>query len=131
MRRHRQTGIRPADQTTTDHDNIHQGTARRDAGFYAEGTRGTRIPQRYLRRLQEAVKAHEQEIAEALYADLHKSAEESYISETAIVLAEIRDQLRHLERRARSRRVPTPLFLFPSASRIIREPQGVVLVMAP
>ncbi|MFR7708446.1 MAG: aldehyde dehydrogenase family protein [Alistipes inops] len=51
--------------------------------------------------------------------------------ETAIVLAEIRDQLRHLERRARSRRVPTPLFLFPSASRIIREPQGVVLVMAP
>ena len=100
--------------------------------FYAEGhTREPAFRKEYLRRLQEAVKAHEQEIAEALYADLHKSAEESYISETAIVLAEIRDQLRHLERRARSRRVPTPLFLFPSASRIIREPQGVVLVMAP
>ena len=112
-----------------------QQTLRHEAAmraFYAEGhTREPAFRKEYLRRLQEAVKAHEQEIAEALYADLHKSAEESYISETAIVLAEIRDQLRHLERRARSRRVPTPLFLFPSASRIIREPQGVVLVMAP
>lgn len=49
--------------------------------FYAEGhTREPAFRKEYLRRLQEAVKAHEQEIAEALYADLHKSAEESYIS---------------------------------------------------
>lgn len=109
-------------------------TERLDAmrAFYAEGhTRELAFRKKYLRRLLEAVKAREAETAEALYADLHKSREEAYISETAIVLAEIRDQLRHLERRARSRRVPTPPFLFPSASRIIREPKGVVLVMAP
>ena len=35
------------DQTTTDHDNIHQGTARRDAGLLRRRAHaGTRIPQR-------------------------------------------------------------------------------------
>ncbi len=85
--------------------------------FYAEGhTRELAFRKKYLRRLLEAVKAREAETAEALYADLHKSREEAYISETAIVLAEIRDQLRHLERRARSRRVPTPPVVLMRAS---------------
>ncbi len=100
--------------------------------FYAEGhTRDTAFRKRYLHRLYDAVRAREEEIAAALYADLHKSPEEAYLTETGIVLAEIRDQLRHMNRRARSRRVRTPLFLFPSSSRIVREPKGVVLVMAP
>ncbi len=100
--------------------------------FFASGaTRDTAVRREGLRRLHDAIVRHEADIAQALMTDLHKSAEEAYISETGIVLAEIRWQIRHLRRLARPKYVRTPLFLLPSASCLIREPKGVVLVISP
>lgn len=100
--------------------------------FHASGTtRDLSFRKEYLQRLHTAVKARTHEIEHALYEDLRKSPEEAYISEISTVLAEIDDQLRHLHKRARIRRVRTPLFMFPSRSRIICEPKGTVLIMAP
>lgn len=84
-----------------------------------------------LLRLREAVLAREKEIAEALHADLRKSPFESYMSETGMVLDELRYIAKHLEKWAKPKRVPTPLSQFPSRSFICKEPYGVTLVMSP
>ena len=51
-----------------------------------------------LLRLQKAILAREKEIAEALHADLRKSPFESYMSETGMVLDELRYIAKHLEK---------------------------------
>ncbi len=84
-----------------------------------------------LLRLQKAILAREKEIAEALHADLRKSPFESYMSETGMVLDELRYIAKHLEKWAKPKRVPTPLSQFPSRSFICKEPYGVTLVMSP
>lgn len=84
-----------------------------------------------LLRLRKAILAREKEIAEALHADLRKSPFESYMSETGMVLDELRYIAKHLEKWSKPKRVPTPLSQFPSRSFICREPYGVTLVMSP
>ena len=84
-----------------------------------------------LLRLQKAILAREKEIAEALHADLRKSPFESYMSETGMVLDELRYIAKHLEKWAKPKRVPTPLSQCPSRSFICKEPYGVTLVMSP
>ncbi|MEI3580112.1 MAG: aldehyde dehydrogenase family protein [Acutalibacteraceae bacterium] len=44
---------------------------------------------------------------------------------------EIRHTARHLREWSRPQRVPTPLMHFPGSSRIVREPRGVCLIIAP
>lgn len=100
--------------------------------FFASGTTlDTSFREAYLSKLYASIKENEGEIARALYEDLHKSAPEAYVSETSIVLSEIRQQIKHMRRWSRDCRTRTPLFLFPSTSRIIYEPKGVVLVISP
>lgn len=84
-----------------------------------------------LRRLEQAVRDREGELKEALARDLHKSGEEAWLTEIGPVLGELRDHRRHLSRWSRTLRPPTPPALFPSRSRIRREPYGTVLVAAP
>lgn len=81
--------------------------------------------------LANSIKEMEGEIIEALKKDLGKSETESYMCEVGLALNEISDMRRHLRRWARVRHVPTPLAQFPSRSRIIPEPYGNVLIMAP
>lgn len=84
-----------------------------------------------LRSLYRGIKRFEPQILEALRSDLGKSAEESYMSEIGMCLTEIRHTARHLRQWSRPQRVPTPLMHFPGSSRIVREPRGVCLIIAP
>lgn len=84
-----------------------------------------------LRLLKQVIRAYEEKIEAALWEDLHKSAYESYLTEISIVLQELEDHIRHLRRWARPLKVSTPLHLFGGKSRIIYEPLGVALVVAP
>ncbi len=84
-----------------------------------------------LRRLQKAMQEWEQPLAKALYADLHKSFEEAYLTELSIIKQEIRNHLRHVGRWARRKCSPTPLKMFPSRSSIVTEPLGSALIIAP
>ncbi|MBM6923058.1 aldehyde dehydrogenase [Hydrogenoanaerobacterium saccharovorans] len=84
-----------------------------------------------LRSLYRGIKRFEPQILEALRSDLGKSAEESYMSEIGMCLTEIRHTARHLREWSRPQRVPTPLMHFPGSSRIIREPRGACLIIAP
>lgn len=84
-----------------------------------------------LKRFRKTILAYESQITEALYADLHKSNQEAFITEIGLVVKEIDVHIKHLKKWSRSRRTRTPLYLLPSSSTLKYEPRGVVLVIAP
>lgn len=84
-----------------------------------------------LRNLKRAIEENEALINEAMKADLNKSPFETYMTETGMVLDELRFHLKHLPRWIKSRKAATPLAQFHARSTIVPEPRGVVLVMSP
>ena len=84
-----------------------------------------------LKKLRVALEQKESAIAQALHTDLGKSAEESYMCETGIVLSEISYMLRHIRRFAKEQTVATPLAQFASRSYKKPMPYGVTLIMSP
>lgn len=84
-----------------------------------------------LRRLEQALRQWERRLCDALWQDLRKSPEEACLTELSIVRSEVRNHLRHLGRWMRPERRPSPLKLFPSASRILSEPLGTALIVSP
>ena len=84
-----------------------------------------------LRKLSDAMHQYEKPLAEALWTDLHKSYEEAYLTELSIVYGEIRNHLRHLRQWAKPKRKSSPLAILPASSRIIKEPLGNALIIAP
>src|SRR2546428_241307 len=84
-----------------------------------------------LRRLHDALLSRRDEIREALWKDYRKPAAEVDLSELLPVVGEARHAIRHLESWMRPSRVPAPLTLIGSSSRIVYEPKGVVLIISP
>ena len=84
-----------------------------------------------LRKLLGAIKAWEKPLYEALWTDLHKSEQEAFLTEVSLVTGEIRNHLRHLSGWARTKCKPTPMQMLPSRSRIVTEPLGGALIIAP
>ena len=84
-----------------------------------------------LKALKAALHKWEKSLAEALWADLHKSYEEAYLTELSIVLGEIDNHISHLKEWASPKRYSTPLKMFPSRSKVISEPLGNALIISP
>ena len=84
-----------------------------------------------LERLMDALKRWERPLADALWMDLHKSYEEAYMTEFSIVLGEVRNHLKHLSSWASDERSASPLKMFPSRGRVMCEPLGNTLIIAP
>jgi aldehyde dehydrogenase (NAD+) len=85
----------------------------------------------HLEELRDVIVKYEEELFQALAQDLGKSREEAYATEVGMVLGEIRITLKNLRRWSATQPVRTNLLNFPSSSRIIRDPLGVVLIVAP
>jgi aldehyde dehydrogenase (NAD+) len=113
-----------------EHD-IEQAFVGKRTFFDGGNTRSYQFRIEQLSTLRDAVKRHEADIVAALFADLHKSAYEAFSSEVGILYAEIGFAIKHLKRWMRPQRVGTPLMLQPSRSRVVAEPRGVVLIVAP
>jgi aldehyde dehydrogenase (NAD+) len=84
-----------------------------------------------LHQLKSVILSHEEEIYEALKKDLNKSKEETWASEIGMVIKEIDYALSHLKKWMQPEKVKTNLLNFPSSSRIIAEPLGVVFIISP
>lgn len=84
-----------------------------------------------LRKLKKAIQKNQKKLEGALWDDLHKSPEESYLTEISIVTEEIDNHIKHLRKWAKSKRVSTPFHLWPSSSRVMYEPLGLSLIVAP
>ena len=112
-------------------DVIHQTLRRLGASFDAGRTRPLTWRRAQLAALERMLHEREADFAEALRLDLNKSRYESYLSETSFVLEEAKYARRHLARWMRGNRVRTPMMAQPGRSRIVPEPKGLVLIIAP
>lgn len=84
-----------------------------------------------LRKLKNCIKAHEQDIMNALRTDLGKGSQESYMCEVGLTLSEISYMLSHTRRFMREKTVATPIAQFASRSYVKPSPYGTVLIMSP
>ena len=100
--------------------------------YFASGaTRNLAFRRQMLRKLLTAIQRWEQPLYEALRTDLHKSEQEAFLTEVSLVTAEIRGHLRHLSHWARTECHASPMQMLPSRSRIVKEPLGGALIIAP
>ena len=84
-----------------------------------------------LEKLRACIIKYEKKINQAICADLGKSAFESYMCETGLVLSELTYMIKHTRKFAKERTVHTPLAQFHSRSYQKPSPYGVVLIMSP
>jgi len=94
-------------------------------------TKNYAFRKKQLNKLKEAVLKYQQAIETALYQDLKKSAEETWMTETGFLLAEISYLQKHLKNWMAPEKVTTNLLNIPSKSYIIKEPLGTVLIISP
>ncbi|MDO5409697.1 MAG: aldehyde dehydrogenase [Lachnospiraceae bacterium] len=107
-------------------------TVKRQQQYFATGkTKSYAFRMHALLLLEKTIRSHEKELNEALKKDLNKAQMESYMTETGMVLSEINYLKKHLFGWMQNKTVRTPLAQFPSHSFEMKEPYGVVLVMAP
>ena len=99
--------------------------------FAGNTTLSPRFRKEQLKKLRDALKAWEKPLCEALWKDLHKSEEEAILTELSIVAGEVKNHIKHLRSWMRSRCVGTPLKMMPSRSRVVSEPLGNALIIAP
>ncbi len=99
--------------------------------FNTGATKPYAFRKQQLLNLKKAVEAHEQEIFDALYTDLHKSPKETWVTENGFFMAELKDMLANLKNWMQPEPVGTNLLNLPSSSKILREPLGVVLIIGP
>ena len=99
--------------------------------FESGSTRSVEKRLECLKRFKKAILSHEPQITEALNADLKKSHQEAFITEIGLVIKEVNVHIKHLRKWSRSKKVRTPLYLFPSSSTLRYEPRGVALIIAP
>ena len=110
---------------------IHEIVEKQRKYFRTGATLPVSFRVKMLRRLRDALDRCEEEIGQALAADLGKSGYESFMCETGLVRSEISYMIRHTRRLARDHTVWTPLAQFASRSFQKRSPYGNTLIMSP
>ena len=101
------------------------------AYFQSGATLALPLRKQMLRKLASAIHQYEKALTDALWQDLHKSYEEAYLTELSIIYGEIRNHLRHMRRWARPERKCSPIAIMPASSKIIKQPLGNTLIIAP
>jgi acyl-CoA reductase-like NAD-dependent aldehyde dehydrogenase len=85
-----------------------------------------------LARLRAAISDNESRFEAAISADFgHRSATETAIAETLLVLVEIKHATRHLKKWMAPQRVSTALQFLPAKNQLIPQPLGAVGIIAP
>jgi aldehyde dehydrogenase (NAD+) len=84
-----------------------------------------------LKKLKTAIYQFEEELYDALYKDLKKSKEESWVTELGMVVSEISAMEKNLKQWMEPQHASTNLLNLPSSSRVHSEPLGVVLIVGP
>ena len=84
-----------------------------------------------LKKLKVSILKHEQDLYDSLYADLKKSPEETWVTETGFVISELNATLKNLHLWMQPENVETNLVNLPSSSKVLKEPLGVVLIIGP
>ncbi|RSK29014.1 aldehyde dehydrogenase [Bacillus sp. HMF5848] len=99
--------------------------------FYTHQTKDVSFRLKQLETLKKIIIENESDIVSCLKKDLNKSEHEAYLTEIASLLSELNYTIKHLKKWVKPRKVRTPVTHFGGKSRIIPEPYGVVLIIAP
>ena len=99
--------------------------------FLTHATRDVKFRLEALKKLRRTIIEWEPRIAEALQKDLGKCGTETYMTEIGMVLAGLSENIKHLRRWSRPKKVMAPLAQFPSTCRVQPEPYGVTLILSP
>jgi aldehyde dehydrogenase (NAD+) len=100
-------------------------------GYRGGAVRAITDRETQLRQLRRMLVEQESVFAAALQSDLGKSSIEAYSTEIGFTLNEIDHTVRHLRSWTQPHRVKLPIHLRPGSARIIQEPLGTVLIIAP
>ncbi len=117
--------------TNTPEEKIDAVVASQKAFFKTGTTLDVKWRRERLKDFLAAMEKWEKPIADALWADLHKSYKEAYLTEISLVKGEIRDAARHVGRWARRECRATSLSCLPSRSYVVKEPLGTALIVSP
>lgn len=115
----------------TSFEHIDAIVAQQKAYFATGATLSVKFRRQQLGRLLEALKKWDRAICDALWTDLHKSAEEAYLTETSIVLSEVREAYSKVARWSRREMKLPTLSVLPSMSYVVKEPLGTTLIVSP
>ena len=99
--------------------------------FKSGATKPYAFRKEQLKKLKQSILSHEQDLYDALYADLKKSKEEVWVTETGMLMAEINEAIKNLKQWMEPQKVRTNLLNLPSSSHILIEPLGIVLIIGP
>ena len=99
--------------------------------FHSNATKDPAFRKKNLLLLYEAIEEHEDAILDALNKDLGKSKQEAYITEVGTVKKALRNAVKNVNKWAKPKRHKTPLHLFGTSGYSMKEPYGVVLILAP
>ena len=99
--------------------------------FESGATLSYEFRKRQLLLFRNTIIKYEDEINTALYADLKKSKEETWASETGLLMGEIRTAINNLREWMAPENVSSTITTFPSSATIYKDPLGVVLIIAP
>ncbi|NUN69921.1 MAG: aldehyde dehydrogenase [Bacteroidetes bacterium] len=101
----------------------------RQREFFSTGaTRETSFRIRRLKEFEQALKAREQELFDAIETDLRKSRYDTFVSELSLVYRELHFMMRNLTKWSGKQRVRTNLVNFPARSYLLPEPYGVTYI---
>ncbi|WP_133578879.1 aldehyde dehydrogenase [Aureibacillus halotolerans] len=110
---------------------MHSLIAQQKAYFRSCRTRSLDERKDSLKALKKAIIENEDAIMNALFADLHKSPSETFMTELGILYREIDYTLEHLKEWDKPVKVKGKTLLPGSKATIYREPYGTVLIIAP
>ena len=105
--------------------------ARLRATFASGRTRPLDWRRSQLKALRALLTERESELLDALSTDLGKPRLEAWATDIGFVINEIDHASKHLRRWTKPARVRTPMATKPSKARVVREPLGLVLIIAP
>ena len=99
--------------------------------FVSQQTKDISKRKTLLKKLLSEVLHREKDILNALYADFKKSEYESVMTETSIVISELKRTIKNINTWAKPQSVMPAFLNFPSSSKIYKDPYGVVLIISP
>ncbi|GHA55076.1 aldehyde dehydrogenase [Pontibacter akesuensis] len=109
-----------------------QKLVQRQRAFFASGkTLDVEFRREQLKRLQQAIRKHEQDLFDAMYSDFRKPEMETYSTEVGFVELELKLTLKNLTNWAKPRKVSESIINFPASSYVYSEPYGVALIIGP
>ena len=115
-----------------DKQTVHETVEKQRQFFQSGKTLDIKWRKEQLIRLKIAVQTYEKELAEALYRDLGRSEMEAYLTDIGVVIVEINETIKGLNKWAKPELHYSGMACFPSTvTRVFKMPYGVSLIISP